>query len=42
MKVFSNNGHMSSQQRNFNYQLSSARVVVEHAYGRLREDGDVC
>ena len=36
MKAFSNNGHLSSQQRNFNYRLSSARVVVEHAYGRLK------
>jgi len=36
MKAFSNSGHLSSQQRNFNYRLSSARVVVEHAYGRLK------
>jgi len=36
MKVFSNNGHLSSQQWNFNYRLSSARVVVVNVYGRLK------
>ena len=36
MKAFPDNGHLSRQQRNFNYRLSSARVTVEHAYGRLK------
>ena len=36
MKAFANNGQLSPQQRNFNYRLSNARVVVEHAYGRLK------
>ena len=36
MKAFPNNGHLTQQQRTFNYRLSRARVVVEHAYGRLK------
>ena len=36
MKAFPNNGSLSSQQKMFNYRLSKARVVVEHAYGRLK------
>ena len=36
MKAFPDNGHLSRQQRNFNYRLSRARVTVEHAYGRLK------
>ena len=51
MKAFPNNGHLTSQQKTFNYRLSKARVVVEHCYGRLkgrwrcllkRLDVDVC
>ncbi len=36
MKAFVNNGHLCPQQKLFNYSLSKARVVVEHAYGRLK------
>ena len=36
MKAFPNNGHLSAEQKKFNYRLSKARVVVEHAYGRLK------
>ena len=36
MKAFPNNGRLTPQQKLINYQLSRARVVVEHAYGRLK------
>ena len=36
MKAYQDNGNLSSDQKNFNYCLSHARVVVEHAYGRLK------
>ena len=36
MKAFPDNGRLSQQQKTFNYRLSRARVVVEHAYGRLK------
>ena len=36
MKAFVNNGRLTSEQNTFNYRLSKARVVVEHAYGRLK------
>ena len=36
MKTFADNCHLSSQQKNFNYRLSRARVTVEHAYGWLK------
>ena len=36
MKSFPDNGCLSRQQKTFNYRLSRARVVVEHAYGRLK------
>ena len=36
MKPFINNGQLSDVQKNFNYRLSHTRVVVEHAYGRLK------
>ena len=36
MKAFPNNASLSCQQKTFNYRLSRARVVVEHAYGRLK------
>ena len=36
MKSFPDNGRLSRQQKLFNYRLSRARVVVEHAYGRLK------
>lgn len=51
MKAYPDNGHLTRQQKMFNYRLSRARVVVEHAYGRLkgrwrcllkRLDVDVC
>ena len=36
MKAFQDNGNLTPQQKKFNYRLSHARVVVEHAYGRLK------
>ena len=36
MKAFVNNGRLTAQKKLFNYRLSKARVVVEHAYGRLK------
>ena len=36
MKAFPDNGCLTQQQKTFNFRLSSARVVVEHAYGRLK------
>ena len=36
MKAYPNNGHLSHEQKCFNYRLSKARVVVEHSYGRLK------
>ena len=36
MKAFPDNGRLTQQQKTFNFRLSSARVVVEHAYGRLK------
>ncbi|XP_071943732.1 uncharacterized protein [Antedon mediterranea] len=36
MKGYINNNHLTPTQRHFNRQLSSARVVVENAFGRLK------
>ena len=36
MKAYPNNGHLTREQKRFNYRLSKARVVVEHCYGRLK------
>ena len=36
MKTYPDNGRLNQQQKTFNYRLSHARVVVEHAYGRLK------
>ena len=36
MKPYVDNGHLSRNQRRFNYRLSRARVVVEDAYCRLK------
>ena len=36
MKAYPNNGHLTREQKQFNYRLSKARVVVEHSYGRLK------
>lgn len=33
--LYPDNGRLSQPQKTFNYRLSHARVVVEHAYGRL-------
>ena len=37
MKAFPNNEKLITPAKTFNYQLSKARVVVEHWYGRLKE-----
>ena len=36
MKAFPDTGNLSQRHRTFNFRLSSARVIVEHAYGRLK------
>ena len=36
MKPYINTGSLCTSQRNFNYQLSKTRVIVEHAFGRLK------
>ena len=36
MKAFPDNGHLSAEQKLFNYRLSKARVIVEHSYGKLK------
>lgn len=36
MKAFPDNGRLSQEQKAFNHRLSHARVVIEHAYGRLK------
>ena len=36
MKPFINTGSLSTEQRQFNYHLSRARVIAEHAFGHLK------
>ena len=36
MKAFLDSGNLTANQKRFNYCLSRAIVVVEHAYGRLK------
>lgn len=36
MVPFKDNGHLSRQQKKFNKTLSSSRIVIEHAFGRLK------
>lgn len=37
MKAFPDNGSLTWEQKTYNYRLSKARVVVEHAYGRRND-----
>jgi hypothetical protein len=41
MKPFANTGILTSEQQHFNYRLSRAMIVVENAFGRLKQGGDV-
>ena len=36
MKAFPDTGNLSQQQQTYNFRLSSACVIVEHAYGWLK------
>ncbi|XP_064384383.1 uncharacterized protein LOC135333340 [Halichondria panicea] len=36
LKAFIDHGSLTAEQKLFNYRLSKARVIVEHAYGRLK------
>lgn len=36
MTPFKNNGHMTAQQTRFNHALSTTRIVIEQAFGRLK------
>ena len=36
MKAYPDTGSLTPDQKTFNYRLSRARVVVEHAYGHLK------
>lgn len=36
MKGFTNHRALTQQERNFNFRLSSARMVVENSFGRLK------
>ena len=36
MKPFPHNGALSQEEQRFNFVISSARIVVENAYGRLK------
>lgn len=35
MTPFRDNGHLTRQQRHFNYKLSSSRIVIEQSFGKL-------
>lgn len=34
---FRDNGHLSAAEKNYNFKLSSCRVVIEHAFGILKQ-----
>ncbi|XP_048511013.1 protein ALP1-like isoform X2 [Athalia rosae] len=36
MTPYKDNGHLTRRQKNYNYELSSKRVVIEQAFGRLK------
>ena len=42
MKPYPESSAMTPQRAQFSYHLTRARMVVEDAFRRLREDGDVC
>lgn len=37
MVPYRDNGHLTQAQRNFNYKLSSCRIIIENAFGILKQ-----
>ena len=41
LKLFIFSASLTAEQNDFNYRLSKACIVVENAFGHLKQDGDV-